>query len=212
LRTSRLQRAFDSDLQRRAPRAEVDAARFAVASDAAGAFAVSPASADIAAHDYAYVEARFMPTAARKYTAVFSAEAEGGIAGAPSSACIVLAVFSPVTSGLTAGICSSRAMTVCPSFDMKKEMGGLRKFMPEADGPLLGLRTCLYDHTPDDVPIIDTHPEHANVTICGPLCGAGFKFVPAYAEAAADLAATGTTKLPIDFLRIGRLLASRGRK
>ena len=89
---------------------------------------------------------------------------------------------------------------------------GLRKFMPEADGPLLGLRTCLYDHTPDDVPIIDTHPEHANVTICGPLCGAGFKFVPAYAEAAADLAATGTTKLPIDFLRIGRLLAARGRK
>ena len=34
----------------------------------------------------------------------------------------------------------------------------------------------------------------------------------AYAEAAADLAATGTTKLPIDFLRIGRLLAARGKK
>lgn len=83
---------------------------------------------------------------------------------------------------------------------------GLRKFFPEADGPLMGLRTCLYDHTSDDVPIIDNHPEYDRVTLCGPLCGAGFKFVPAYAEAACDLATTGRTDLPIDFLRIGRLL------
>jgi sarcosine oxidase len=83
---------------------------------------------------------------------------------------------------------------------------GLRDFLPDADGPLLGLRTCLYTHTTDDVPIIDVHPEHERVILCGPLCGAGFKFVPAYAEAAADLATNGDTKLPIDFLRIGRLL------
>ncbi len=81
---------------------------------------------------------------------------------------------------------------------------GLRKYFPEANGPLLGLRTCLYDHTADDVPIIDNHPELDRVTLCGPLCGAGFKFVPAYAEAAADLAATGKTDLPIDFLRMRR--------
>jgi sarcosine oxidase len=80
---------------------------------------------------------------------------------------------------------------------------GLRKFFPDANGPLLGLRTCLYTHTSDDVPIIDKHPEHDRVILCGPLCGAGFKFVPAYAEAAADLATAGDTKLAIDFLRIG---------
>ena len=83
---------------------------------------------------------------------------------------------------------------------------GLRKYFPDANGPLLGLRTCMYDHTVDDVPIIDNHPELTRVTLCGPLCGAGFKFVPAYAEAAADLAATGKTEQKIDFLRIGRLL------
>lgn len=83
---------------------------------------------------------------------------------------------------------------------------GLEKFFPEANGPLLGLRTCLYDHTSDDVPIIDIHPEQQRVVFCGPLCGAGFKFVPAYAEAAADLATAGDTALPIDFLRIARLL------
>ena len=83
---------------------------------------------------------------------------------------------------------------------------GLRKYFPDAHGPLLGLRTCMYDHTVDDVPIIDNHPELRRVTLCGPLCGAGFKFVPAYAEAAADLAATGKSDLKIDFLRIDRLL------
>ena len=82
----------------------------------------------------------------------------------------------------------------------------LRKYLPDADGPLLGIRTCLYDNTPDGTPIIDVHPGHDRVVLCGPLCGAGFKFSPAYAEAAADLAAAGTTKLPIEFLRIGRLL------
>ena len=84
---------------------------------------------------------------------------------------------------------------------------GLRQYFPDADGPLLGLRTCLYDHTSDDVPIIDTHPEFKQVTLCGPLCGAGFKFVPAYAEAAADLVTTGRADAAFDFLRIDRLLA-----
>jgi len=83
---------------------------------------------------------------------------------------------------------------------------GLRKYFPEGNGPLLGLRTCIYDHTVDDVPIIDNHPEQKRVTLCGPLCGAGFKFVPAYAEAAADLAMNGKADLNIEFLRIERLL------
>ena len=85
---------------------------------------------------------------------------------------------------------------------------GLRRYFPEANGPLVGLRTCLYDHTSDDVPIIDKHPEHDRVTLCGPLCGAGFKFVPAYAEIAADFVEKGRTDLKSDFLRIGRLLSN----
>ena len=93
--------------------------------------------------------------------------------------------------------------------DVERMRIGLRKFFPDADGPLLGLRTCLYDHTSDDVPIIDTHPEQDRVTICGPLCSAGFKFVPAYGEIAADFATTGKTNLASDFLRIGRLLPKR---
>jgi len=87
---------------------------------------------------------------------------------------------------------------------------GLRRYFPEANGPLVGLRTCLYDHTVDDVPIIDQHPGDERVTLCGPLCGAGFKFVPAYAEITADFVEFGATKLPSDFLRIDRLLSPGG--
>lgn len=83
---------------------------------------------------------------------------------------------------------------------------GLQRYFPEGNGPLVGLRTCLYDHTPDDVPIIDQHPGNDRVTLCGPLCGAGFKFVPAYAEIAADFVEKGKTDLKSDFLRIARLL------
>ena len=92
--------------------------------------------------------------------------------------------------------------------DEERIRKGLRKYFPDGNGPLLGLRTCLYDHTPDDVPIIDQHPEFERVTICGPLCGAGFKFAPAYAEAAADLVENGRTELATDFLRIDRLLGA----
>ncbi len=92
--------------------------------------------------------------------------------------------------------------------DEERIRNGLRKYLPDADGPLLGIRTCLYDHTPDDVPIVDVHPQHDRVILCGPLCGAGFKFIPAYAEAAADLAEDKAPGFSIDFLQINRLLAN----
>jgi sarcosine oxidase len=90
--------------------------------------------------------------------------------------------------------------------DEERIRKGLRKYFPDADGPLMGIRTCLYAQTPDEAPVIDIHPEHDRVVLCGPLAGAGFKFIPAYAEAAADLATSGDTNLPIDFMRINRLL------
>lgn len=85
---------------------------------------------------------------------------------------------------------------------------GLRKYLPEANGPLVALRTCLYDHTVDDVPIIDKLPGYERVTLCGPLCGAGFKFIPAYGEIAADFCENGKTGIKSDFLRIARLMPS----
>jgi sarcosine oxidase len=81
---------------------------------------------------------------------------------------------------------------------------GLRQFLPDANGPLLALRTCLYTNSPDGHFIIDRHPQHARVLVAAGFSGHGFKFASVIGEALADLAATGRTALPIDFLKLQR--------
>ncbi|MFB3137969.1 MAG: FAD-dependent oxidoreductase, partial [Phycisphaerales bacterium] len=81
----------------------------------------------------------------------------------------------------------------------------LRRFIPHADGPLLSMRVCMYTNTPDSHFIIDRHPAHDRVTIACGFSGHGFKFASVIGEALADLALTGRTDLPIEFLGLGRL-------
>ena len=52
---------------------------------------------------------------------------------------------------------------------------------------------------------LDRHPEFSNVVIgCG-FSGHGFKFTSVLGSVFADLATTGRTELPIDFLSLNRL-------
>ncbi len=65
--------------------------------------------------------------------------------------------------------------------------------------------TCLYTVTPDRHFVVDRHPEFPNVVIgCG-FSGHGFKFTSVLGSVFADLATTGRTELPIDFLSLARL-------
>ncbi len=65
--------------------------------------------------------------------------------------------------------------------------------------------TCLYTITPDRHFVVDRHPEFSNVVIgCG-FSGHGFKFTSVLGSVFADLATTGHTELPIDFLSLARL-------
>jgi sarcosine oxidase len=83
----------------------------------------------------------------------------------------------------------------------------LSKYLPDADGPLLSMRVCMYTMSPDQHFVIDRHPVHANVTIgCG-FSGHGFKLAPTMGEALADLAMHGRSELPIGFLGRARLVA-----
>ncbi len=83
----------------------------------------------------------------------------------------------------------------------------LRNVIPDADGPLLALRVCLYTNSPDSHFILDTHPSHPNVTLACGFSGHGFKFSSVIGQAMADLALDGRTSLPIEFLRLGRFPA-----
>ena len=81
----------------------------------------------------------------------------------------------------------------------------IKRFLPDADGPLLAQRVCLYANSRDAHFIIDRHPRHADRVIlaCG-FSGHGFKFASVIGEALSDLATRGATDLPIDFLSLRR--------
>ena len=65
--------------------------------------------------------------------------------------------------------------------------------------------TCLYTVTPDRHFVVDRHPEFSNVVVgCG-FSGHGFKFTSVLGSVFADLATTGRTELPIEFLNLARL-------
>ena len=63
---------------------------------------------------------------------------------------------------------------------------------------------CLYTMTPDQHFVIDRHPEWSNVAFAAGFSGHGFKFCPVVGEALADLAQSGKTPLPIQFLAQSR--------
>src|SRR5205814_3910973 len=80
----------------------------------------------------------------------------------------------------------------------------LKFFLPDADGPLISMRICMYTNTPDKHFIIDRHPAHPRVTIACGFSGHGFKFASVIGEALADLATDGRSKWPVAFLSPSR--------
>ena len=83
------------------------------------------------------------------------------------------------------------------------------QYLPDAAGPLLALRVCMYTHSPDCHFIVDRHPRLERVTVACGFSGHGFKFAPVMGELLADLALTGRSDLPASFLGLGRFEAGR---
>jgi sarcosine oxidase len=67
--------------------------------------------------------------------------------------------------------------------------------------PITG-SVCMCTMTPDEHFIVDHHPRSGNVVFAAGLSGHGFKFAPVLGEILCDLSIVGTSKLPIDFLRL----------
>jgi sarcosine oxidase len=72
------------------------------------------------------------------------------------------------------------------------------RFPALEDAPLLGVRSCRYELTPDTRLIAAPHPDHSNVWLVGGGSGHGFKHGPPMAERLAAAFAAETT-LPPDF-------------
>ncbi len=78
------------------------------------------------------------------------------------------------------------------------------QFMPPADAPVRGSKTCLYTMTDDGDFILDRMPGYPQIVVASPCSGHGFKFSPAIGEIVADLATTGSTRHDIARFGLGR--------
>lgn len=78
------------------------------------------------------------------------------------------------------------------------------RFFPEGAGPTMRLSTCMFTNTPDDHFILDTLPDHPQITVGAGFSGHGFKFASAVGEVLADLAINGETDHNIDLFRADR--------
>jgi sarcosine oxidase len=72
------------------------------------------------------------------------------------------------------------------------------------------VKACLYELSPDEHFIVDTHPSHRQVVLGAGFSGHGFKFSPVIGEALADLALNGSTLHPIGFLGLDRFRRPTG--
>ena len=82
---------------------------------------------------------------------------------------------------------------------------GIRRYFPDADGPTLAMKVCMFANTPDGHFLIDQHPDAANVIIAAGFSGHGFKFCGVVGEIAVDLATEGSTKWDVELFRLRRL-------
>jgi sarcosine oxidase len=88
--------------------------------------------------------------------------------------------------------------------DVAPIAGAMEEWMPGAAAKFREAKPCMYSLTPDGNFVIDRHPQHPNVILCGGFSGHGFKFAPVIGEIAADLALDGGSRHQIDFLSLER--------
>jgi len=88
---------------------------------------------------------------------------------------------------------------------------GIRRYFPDADGPTMGTKTCIFTNSPDEHFILDLHPEYPQVALAAGFSGHGFKFCSVVGEIMAELVLDGRTCLDINMFRLSRFSGKRVR-
>ena len=94
--------------------------------------------------------------------------------------------------------------TIDAARDIEPLAREMEQWMPGAAASLRNATACMYTLTPDEHFVIDRHPDHPDLILCGGFSGHGFKFAPVIGEIAADLALQGGSRHQIDFLSLRR--------
>lgn len=88
--------------------------------------------------------------------------------------------------------------------DVEPIVRAMEQWMPGSTQTFREAKPCMYALTPDGHFVIDRHPAHPSVVLCGGFSGHGFKFAPVIGEIGADLALEGGSRHQIDFLSLRR--------
>jgi len=91
--------------------------------------------------------------------------------------------------------------------DIEPIVHAMEQWMPGAAGTLRAAKPCLYTLTPDRHFVVDRHPDHPRLVLCGGFSGHGFKFAPVMGEIGADLALEEGSRHNIAFLSLRRFAA-----
>lgn len=83
------------------------------------------------------------------------------------------------------------------------------RYFPDADGPTMTLKSCMFTNSPDNHFIIDLHPEYPQVSYATGFSGHGFKFASVVGEILADLAERRETRHDISLFHLDRLTGQR---
>jgi sarcosine oxidase len=94
----------------------------------------------------------------------------------------------------------------CHDQDERVLRDGLRRYFPDADGPTLDMKTCLFTNTRDEHFII-TRRAGSRVTVAAGFSGHGFKFCSVVGEIMAELALDGGTRHDISLFTPDRLVS-----
>jgi sarcosine oxidase len=93
----------------------------------------------------------------------------------------------------------------CDAADEAVVRQGIERYLPDANGPTLAMKTCLFTNAPDGHFILDRLPEYPQVSIAAGFSGHGFKFAPVIGEIMADFALEGgSSRFALDLFRLGR--------
>jgi sarcosine oxidase len=82
------------------------------------------------------------------------------------------------------------------------------RYFPDAAGPTMALKVCMFTNSPDEHFIIDLHPAYPQVSIAAGFSGHGYKFCSVVGEIMADLAEHGGTGHHLGMFRLGRFSAA----
>lgn len=88
--------------------------------------------------------------------------------------------------------------------DEKVLRDGIQRYFPEANGPTMAMKTCLFTNSPDDHFIIDHHPESKDVCLAAGFSGHGYKFCSVVGEIMAQLVLDGRTQHDISDFSLKR--------